>query len=148
MPATLIQSSETEDDQYEPSDMETGSESDDEGSDDESVVNSADDDGSSDEQCKSQMNSARLAYYVLFPLTKYYSFYQPSTIHPTSRTGPKMTVVSHGMRWSARQGMLTQRWAVSRTARMRGSGGGRKQRPSLAILVSHRPRVPRRRGSD
>jgi len=142
------ESSETEDDQYEPSDMETGSESDDEGSDDESVVNSADDDGSSDEQCKSQMNSARLAYYVLFPLTKYYSFYQPSTIHPTSRTGPKMTVVSHGMRWSARQGMLTQRWAVSRTARMRGSGGGRKQRPSLAILVSHRPRVPRRRGSD
>jgi nucleosome binding factor SPN SPT16 subunit len=43
------ESSETEDDQYEPSDMETGSESDDEGSDDESVVNSGDDDGGSDE---------------------------------------------------------------------------------------------------
>ncbi|KAK8458183.1 hypothetical protein SEVIR_3G323809v4 [Setaria viridis] len=42
-------SSETEDDQYEPSDMETGSESDNEGSDSESVVNSGDDDGGSDE---------------------------------------------------------------------------------------------------
>ena len=27
-----------------------------------------------------QMNGARLAYYGLFSLTKYYSFYQPSTI--------------------------------------------------------------------
>ncbi|CAL4892397.1 unnamed protein product [Urochloa decumbens] len=43
------ESSETEDDQYEPSDMETGSESEDEGSDNESVVNSGDDDGGSDE---------------------------------------------------------------------------------------------------
>lgn len=43
------ESSETEDDQYEPSDMETGSESDNEGSDSESVVNSGDDDGGSDE---------------------------------------------------------------------------------------------------
>ncbi|KAF8666391.1 hypothetical protein HU200_053498 [Digitaria exilis] len=42
-------SSETEDDQYEPSDMETGSESDDDGSDNESVVNSGEDDGGSDE---------------------------------------------------------------------------------------------------
>jgi len=74
---------------------------------------------------------------------EHYSSYQPN--RPEDDGGP---VVSHGMRWSARQGMLTQRWAVSRTARMRGSGGGRKQRPSLAILVSHRPRVPRRRGSD
>jgi len=69
---------------------------------------------------------------------EHYSSYQPN--RPEDDGGP---VVSHGMRWSARQGMLTQRWAVSRTARMRGSGGGRKQRPSLAILV-----VPRRRGSD
>ncbi|KAG2620593.1 hypothetical protein PVAP13_3NG211500 [Panicum virgatum] len=43
------ESSETEDDQYEPSDLETGSESNDEGSDDESVVISGDDDGGLDE---------------------------------------------------------------------------------------------------
>jgi len=28
-----------------------------------------------------------LTYYGLFPLTHYYSIYQPSTIHSTSRTG-------------------------------------------------------------
>jgi len=77
MPATLIQSSETEDDQYEPSDMETGSESDDEGSDDESVVNSADDDGGSYEQCKAQMNSQ--GWHITA-----YSLSQ-NTIHSTSR---------------------------------------------------------------
>jgi hypothetical protein len=35
-----------------------------------------------------QMNSAKLAYYGLFSLTKYYSFYQMSTIHHTSQRDP------------------------------------------------------------
>ena len=35
------------------------------------------------------MNNARLAYYGLFPLTEYYSFYQSSTIYSISRTCSK-----------------------------------------------------------
>ena len=36
-----------------------------------------------------QMNSIKLAYYDLFFFIKYYLFYQSSTIHYTSRTGPE-----------------------------------------------------------
>jgi len=35
-----------------------------------------------------------LAYYSLFPLTQYYSIYQPSTIHSTSRTGSKYLILA------------------------------------------------------
>ncbi|KAL6851872.1 hypothetical protein ACP4OV_020057 [Aristida adscensionis] len=63
-------------------------------------------------------------------------------------TRVEMMVASHGMRWSARQGMLTWRWEANQTAETRGSGGGRKQRPSPAVQAKQFTVVLCKRGVD